>query len=70
MYLLPSRQPEVVTKNKTVATHQVRTRSPAQHASFLSHLQVMSWRDIVDSNDAETAYNLFYTQIKSLLNTF
>ena len=61
---------ETATTGKIKTTHQSRTKSPAQHAAFLEFLQAKSWTNITDSNDAETAFDSFYVQIKEMLNTF
>ena len=56
--------------HKVKTQHQYRRRTPNQHAALLSCLQELSWDDVTQIPDVQSAFNRFYEKALFLLDHF
>ena len=56
--------------HKVKTQHQYRRRTPNQHAALLSCLQELSWDDVTQTPDVQSAFNRFYEKALFLLDHF
>jgi len=56
--------------NKIKSKIQFRTHTPNQNAAFLDFLKDFSWDEILDTNDAQTAFDKFYEIANNMLDLF
>ena len=56
--------------NKKYKYVPFRKISPGQHAALLKYLQTYSWEFILEEQDTQTAFDLFYECCYDFLNAF
>ena len=60
----------IVDLNKSSTVCSLRSRTPSQHARFLSNLQITDFSFIFDINDLQLAVDKFYNLLNYLLNEY
>ena len=61
-------RPTDINKKRTVLQH--RPRTPDQHAAFLAYLSDKNWDDVLNTTDTQSAFDIFYASVLSMLDTF
>ena len=61
-------QPIDLNKKRTVLQH--RPRTPDQHAALLAYLSDKNWDDVINATDTQSAFDIFYASVLSMLDTF
>jgi len=56
--------------NKNRSSRRYRPVTANQHAAFLAHLCDKNWDDVLNVNDTQTAFDIFYDNILNMLDTF